>query len=91
VVDKEVDGDSSLPARMEANPSRRISSYVYLPKLRDHVVLQESIRDAGAKSPPEIMAPSEVRAAEALEQLKQDAAGIGATGAGAATSPVAIV
>jgi hypothetical protein len=44
-----------------------------------------------AKSPPEIMAPSEVRAAEALEQLKQDAAGIGATGAGAATSPVAIV
>jgi predicted AAA+ superfamily ATPase len=25
VVDKEVDGDSSLPARMEANPSRRIS------------------------------------------------------------------
>ncbi len=25
VVDKEVDGDGSLPARMEANPSRRIS------------------------------------------------------------------
>lgn len=25
VVDKEVDGDSSLPSRMEANPSRRIS------------------------------------------------------------------
>jgi hypothetical protein len=25
VVDKEVDGDSSLPARMEANPSRRIA------------------------------------------------------------------
>ncbi len=25
VVDKEVDGDTSLPARMEANPSRRIS------------------------------------------------------------------
>src|SRR6202166_3327616 len=25
VVDKEVDGDSSLPARMEANPSRRMS------------------------------------------------------------------
>jgi hypothetical protein len=25
VVDKEVDGDSSLPARMEANPTRRIS------------------------------------------------------------------
>jgi len=25
VVDREVDGDSSLPARMEANPSRRIS------------------------------------------------------------------
>lgn len=25
VVDKEVDGDSALPARMEANPSRRIS------------------------------------------------------------------
>ena len=25
VVDKEVDGESSLPARMEANPSRRIS------------------------------------------------------------------
>jgi hypothetical protein len=25
VVDKEVDGDSSLPARMEANPSRRLS------------------------------------------------------------------
>ncbi len=27
VVDKEVDGDSSLPARMEANPSRRISQF----------------------------------------------------------------
>jgi uncharacterized protein len=27
VVDKEVDGESSLPARMEANPSRRISQF----------------------------------------------------------------
>jgi hypothetical protein len=27
VVDKEVDGDTSLPARMEANPSRRISQF----------------------------------------------------------------
>ena len=27
VVDREVDGDTSLPARMEANPSRRISQF----------------------------------------------------------------
>jgi hypothetical protein len=77
------------------------SSYVYLPKLRDGVVLQEAIRDAiakldptfgyadgfdeaagryrnliWAKAPPEIMPSSAllVRAAEALEQLKRDAA-----------------
>ncbi len=71
VVDSEVDGDGSLPSRMEANPSRRISqlraatrsaravflseiadwfaAYVYLPKLRDRVVLESSIRDAVAK------------------------------------------
>jgi hypothetical protein len=91
------------------------SSYVYLPKLRDGVVLKAAIQEAvakldpkfgyadgfdeatgryrnpiWAKTPPEIMAPSAVlvRAAEALEQLKQDAASNGAvTAPGDITSP----
>jgi Protein of unknown function (DUF499) len=81
------------------------TSYVYLPKVRDGVVLQAAIRDtvakldptfgyadsfdeaAGryrnliwAKDPPDIMSPTAVlvRAAEALDQLKQDAAGTAA-------------
>ncbi|SEP49898.1 hypothetical protein SAMN02990966_07447 [Rhodospirillales bacterium URHD0017] len=78
------------------------SSYVYLPKLRDSVVVHAAIRDAVAKfdptfgysdgfdeatghyrnltwarNPPEIMPPSAllVRAAETVEQLKQEATG----------------
>jgi hypothetical protein len=90
------------------------SSYVYLPKLRDGVVLKLAIQEAVAKldpkfgyadgfdeatgrylnliwarTPPEIMVPSAVlvRAAEALEQIKQDAASIGAlTAVGDASS-----
>ncbi len=81
------------------------ASYVYLPKLRDGVVLQAAIRDSvgkldptfgyadgfdeatgryrnliWAKSPPDIMASTAVlvRAAEALEQLKQDDTGAAA-------------
>lgn len=80
------------------------ASYVYLPKLRDGVVLQAAIRDAvakldptfgyadsfdegtgryrnliWAKTPPDIMPPTAVlvRAAEALDQLKQDAVAAG--------------
>lgn len=91
------------------------SFYVYLPKLRDGVVLQLAIQEAvakldpkfgyaegfdeatgrysnliWAKTPPEIMAPLAVlvRAAEALEQIKQDAASTGArTAAGGASLP----
>jgi hypothetical protein len=91
------------------------SSYVYLPKLRDRVVLQAAIQEAvakldpnfgyadgfdqvtghyrnliWAKTPPEIMAPSAVlvRAAETLEQIKQDAASNGAvTAPGDTSSP----
>ena len=91
------------------------SSYVYLPKLRDGVVLQAAIRDAvgkldptfgyadgfdegtrryrnliWAKSPPDIMPPTAVlvRAAEAVEQLKQHAGAAEApTGAGGGPSP----
>ena len=90
------------------------ASYVYLPKMRDGVVLQAAIRDAvakldptfgyadgfdeaagryrnliWAKNPPEIMPPTAVivRAAEALDQLKRDAAGTGApAGPGGVTS-----
>lgn len=89
------------------------ASYVYLPKLRDGVVLQAAIGDtvakldpafgyadsfdepAGrygnliwAKSPPDIMPPTAVlvRAAEAIDQLKRDAAGSEATGLGGETS-----
>jgi hypothetical protein len=89
------------------------ASYVYLPKLRDGVVLQGAIRDtvakldptfgyadrfdepAGcyrnliwAKTPPDIMPATAVlvRAAEALDQLRRDAAAV-ATGPGGATSP----
>jgi hypothetical protein len=81
------------------------ASYVYLPKVRDGVVLQGAIRDAvakldptfgyadsfdeaagryrnltWAKNPPDIMPPTAVlvRAAEALDQLKQDVTGTGA-------------
>jgi hypothetical protein len=81
------------------------ASYVYLPKLRDGVVLQTAIRDAVAKldptfgyadgfdepsgryrnltwarNPPDMMPPTAllVRAAEALDQLKRDAANTGA-------------
>jgi hypothetical protein len=81
------------------------ASYVYLPKLRDSVVVQTAIRDAVAKldptfgyadgfdeassryrnltwarNPPDMMPPTAllVRAAEALDQLKRDAANAGA-------------
>ena len=90
------------------------ASYVYLPKLRDGVVLQAAIRDAvakldptfgyadsfdeatgryrnliWAKNPPEIMPPTAVlvRAAEALEQLKGDATGAGATSGSGRRNP----
>ncbi|MEY9185779.1 hypothetical protein ABIG06_007334 [Bradyrhizobium sp. USDA 326] len=90
------------------------SFYVYLPKLRDGVVLQLAIQEAvakldpkfgyaegfdeatgryrnliWAKTPPEIMAPSAVlvRAAEALEQIKQDAASNGTVTAAGDNSP----
>ncbi len=90
------------------------SSYVYLPKVRDGVVLQTAIRDAvakldptfgyadsfdeatgcyrnlvWAKSPPEIMPPSAVlvRAAEAIEHLKQGGTEA-QTGGGGGPSPI---